>query len=156
MKWLMEASAPASSKCVVKTLVILKNQATAVWSSSSCLMLSYLQISVAQPTETATAVTTCMFDKLLSSASRHKYVICVRSQEGKQKCSSYRKGLKSYSKLRNITCFWQGGMEEDERQRRVSRRFIVPRWLNKHRNYDYRSQTSFITCQTSTQKNMPQ
>lgn len=89
-------------------------------------MLGYLQISVAQPTETATAVTACMFDKLLSSASRHKYIIWVRSQEGKQKCSSYRKGLKSYSKLRNITCFWQGGMEEDERQRRVSIRFIVP------------------------------
>lgn len=83
MKWLMEASAPASSKCVFKSLVILKNQATAVWSYSSCLMLGYLQISVAQSTETAIAVTTCMFDKLLSSASRHKYIIWVRSQEGK-------------------------------------------------------------------------
>jgi len=46
-------------------------------------MLGYLQISVAQPTETAIAVTTCVFDKLLSSASRLQYIIWVRSQEGK-------------------------------------------------------------------------
>lgn len=46
-------------------------------------MLGYLQISVAQLTETATAVTTCMSDKLLSSASRHQYNIWVPSQEGK-------------------------------------------------------------------------
>lgn len=79
----MEASAPATSKCMVKSLVILKNQATAVWSCSSCLTLGYLQISVAQPTETAIAVTICMSDKLLSSAPRHQYIIWLPSQVGK-------------------------------------------------------------------------
>lgn len=83
MKWLMEASTPASSKCMLKSLVILKNQVAALGNYLSCLMLGYLQISVAQLTETATAVTTCMSDKLLSSASRHQYNIWVPSQEGK-------------------------------------------------------------------------
>lgn len=46
-------------------------------------MLGYLQISVAQPTETVAAVTTRGFDKLLSSASRQKCIIWVPSEEGK-------------------------------------------------------------------------
>lgn len=72
MKWLMKASTPASSKCILKSLVILKNQAAALRNYLTCLMLGYLQISVAQLTETATGMTTCMPDKLLPSASGHQ------------------------------------------------------------------------------------
>lgn len=117
MKQLMEASAPASSQCIVKPLVTLRSQAAEAWSYSSCLMLICLQPNATQPTETIiTETASCLMSRFPLLLDMSPLQALSHAQEGKsahnnvpdKRCS--RKEWKVI--VSSGTWIWWGGMKE--------------------------------------------